>query len=69
MTTTCLRSPCGTFLSPIASNFQSTYLKVFFGFMGVTDVSEIEIRGTLSGNLDANKEMALKAVADLAATF
>lgn len=50
-------------------DFQSTYLKMILGFIGITDVTEIGSRGTLSETRDANKQVALAQARELAKTF
>ncbi|BBD07284.1 FMN-dependent NADH-azoreductase [Desulfovibrio ferrophilus] len=50
-------------------NFQSTYLRSVLGFMGITDVIEIEPRGTLMDSREANREQALGEAREIAKTF
>lgn len=50
-------------------NFQSTYLGGMLGFIGVTDVHTLDVRGTLMGAGPKNKDAAIAAARELAQTF
>lgn len=50
-------------------NWQSGYMRMLLGFMGITDVVEAEPRGTLTPARDGNKAEALRRARELAADF
>lgn len=50
-------------------DFQSSYLRMILGFIGITDVTEIGARGTLMESREANKQAALAQARELAKTF
>lgn len=50
-------------------DYQSTYMRMILGFMGITDVVEAEARGTLMDGLDSRKSDALVRAAEVAKGF